>query len=243
MDSRVASFTSEFQLLSDNPSRATMSKKNTKKSEIEAKIEYQHVIGEADKGGFQPVRFTRIKYKLSDDTHIDIRKFQRAPGNDEEDNYEDKFYPTKIGFHFPEREFLKVIKNYTLLPKAYVHPDIIKKSFKLLDDGHYESAVLQAFKCIETKVRSLINAEAEEIGVKLIRKAFHPENGKLTNKNIPLSEREAFANYVAGAFGFYKNPTSHRDIELDHVTAFEKIVVASDLLKTIEKSRTWDIPF
>ena len=48
------------------------------KSEIEAKIEYQEVIGEANPGGYQPVRFTRIKYKASPSAHMDIRQFQRG---------------------------------------------------------------------------------------------------------------------------------------------------------------------
>ena len=225
------------------------SNKNTK-AEIEAKIEYQIVIGEADKGGFQPIRFTRIKYKASNETHIDIRKFQRAPGLDEEDDYEDKFFPTKLGFRFTEKEFVRVVKEYTLMPQTYVHPEIIKKSFKLLESGEYESAVLQAFKCIETRIRKLIKGNAEEIGIKLIRKAFHPENGELTDLNLPISEREAFTNYIAGAFGYYKNPCSHRDVELDYISTFDRIVVASDLLKVvdkaelnIDKSDFGDVPF
>jgi uncharacterized protein (TIGR02391 family) len=203
------------------------------KSEIEAKIEYQKVIGEAKPGDYQPIRFTRVKYKASDQTHIDIRKFQR--GYDDAGN--DVFFPTKIGFRFPEREFSRVIKEYTLLPQTYIHPLIIKKSFALLESGEFESAVLQAFKCIETSIRDKIRAAPEEIGVKLIRKAFNPEKGDLTNYDLPKAEREAFANYIAGAFGFYKNPCSHRDIELDFISAFDRIVVASDLLKIIENSK------
>ncbi len=212
--------------------------KKTNKAEIEAKIEYQKTIGEVDKGGYQPIRFTRVKYKAASDTHIDIRKYQRAPGDYDNEDYEDVFYPTKHGFRFPEREFIRVIKEYTLMPQTYIHPEIIKKSFKLLDSGQYESAVLQAFKCIETKIRRLTNSDAEEVGIKLIRKAFHPETGKLTDYDLPISEREAFSNYIAGAFGFYKNPCSHRDVELDYLSAFDRIVVASDLLKTIQKSDT-----
>ena len=210
--------------------------KASKKAEIEAKIESQSIIGEVSKGGYQPIRFSRIKYKAANDTHIDIRKYQRAPGDYDEGEEDDKFYPTKLGFRFPEREFIRVIKEYTLMPQTYVHPDIVKKSFKLLDGGHFESAVLQAFKCIETRIRKLIQADAEEVGIKLIRKAFHTETGKLTDFDLPISEREAFANYIAGAFGFYKNPCSHRDIELDFVSAFDRIVVASDLLKIIDRA-------
>jgi len=203
------------------------------KNEIEAKIEYQKVIGEVNSGGYQPIRVTRVKYKASAETHIDIRKFQR--GYDDEG--EEKFFPTKIGFRFLEHEFRRVVKKYTLMPETYVHPLIVRKSFNLLNDSQFESAVFQAFKIIETRIREKISADPEDVGVKLIRKAFHPENGPLTDYDLPIAEREAFCNYIAGAFGYYKNPCSHRDVEMDFISAFERIVIASDLLKVIEKSK------
>ena len=203
------------------------------KVEIEAKIEYEEIIGEACSGGYQPIRFTRIKYKASPETHIDIRKFQRGPGEDGED----VFHPTKIGFRFLENELKKIINKYTLLPQTYIHPRIMKKCFSLLEKSEFESAVFQAFKSIETSIREKTGASQDDIGVKLIRKAYHPENGKLTDYNLPKSEREAFANYVAGAFGYYKNPCSHRDVELDFISAFDRIMVASDLLKIIDRSK------
>ena len=203
------------------------------KSEIEAKIEYQVVIGEANPAGYQPIRFARVKYKASPETHIDVRQFQR--GYDDEG--EEKFFPTKKGFRFLESEFRRVVKKYALMPETYVHPLIVKKSFSLLNSGHFESAVLQAFKTIETRIREKINANPEDVGVKLIRKAFNPENGPLTDYDLPKAEREAFCNYIAGAFGYYKNPCSHRDVEMDFISAFDRIVVASDLLKVIEKSK------
>ncbi len=203
------------------------------KAEIEAKIEYTKIIGEIHKGGYKAIRFSRVKYKASNETHIDIRQFQRGFDQDDQEVY----FPTKKGFQFLEYDFNKVIKDYTLLPKTYIHPLIIKKSFSLLENGEYESAVFQAFKVIETNIRMKIKAKPEDIGVKLIRKAFNPENGHLTDYELPKAEREAFANYLAGAFGYYKNPCSHRDIKIDFISAFERIVVASDLLKTIEKSK------
>ncbi len=202
------------------------------KSEIEAKIEYREIIGEANPGGFQPVRFSRIKYKASQETHIDIRRFQR--GYDEDG--EEIFFPTKVGFRFLEREFKRVLRRYALMPETYVHPLIVRKSFQLLSAGQFESAVLQAFKTLETNIREKTNADAEHVGVKLIRKAFHPDNGPLTDLSLPRSEREALCNYVAGAVGYYKNPCSHRDVDMDFQTAFDRIVVASDLLKIIERS-------
>lgn len=201
-------------------------------SEVEAKIEYQCVIGEAKPGGYQPIRFSRIKYKAFPDCHIDIRQFQR--GYDDEG--QEAYFPTKKGFQFPEREFRRVVKEYTLMPESYVHPTIVDRCFSLLNNGKLESAVMQAFKAIETSVRSKIQAKADDVGVKLIRKAFNSENGPLTDRALPKSEREAFCNYIAGAFGYYRNPCSHRDVEMDFQSAFDRIVVASDLLKVIDQS-------
>jgi len=202
------------------------------KSEIEAKIEYQEVIGEVNPGGYQPVRFSRIKYKASPQPHIDIRRFQR--GYDDEG--EEVWFPTKVGFRFPEWDFRRVVREYALMPETYVHPDIVKKSFSLLEANQFESAVLQAFKMIETAVRCHVNAAPEDVGVNLLRKAFHPETGPLANQALPKAEREAFSNYIAGAFAYYKNPCSHRDVKMDFVSAFERLVVASDLLKVVESA-------
>jgi uncharacterized protein (TIGR02391 family) len=202
------------------------------KSEIEAKIEYQELIGEANPGGYRPIRFTRVKYKASPETHIDIRQYQRGY----DDDGEEAFFPTKTGVRFLEREFRRVVEEYVLMPETYVHPLIVKKSFRLLKDGHFESAVLQAFKTIETAIRKRINASAEDVGLNLIRRAFHPDNGPLTDVSLPKPERESLSNYLAGAFGYYKNPSSHRDVDIDFLAAFERIVVASDLLKIVERA-------
>lgn len=200
--------------------------------EDEAKIESQKIIGEAKPGSYRPIRFTRVKYKDNPDPLIDIRVFQRGYN----ESGEEQFYPTKTGIRFLEDEFQRVIKEYTLMPKSYIHPLIYTKSFPLLRQGEYESAVLTAFKLIETSIRKKINANAEDVGVQLIRKAFNADNGPLADKSIPKAEQEAFAHYIAGAFGFYKNPCSHREVNMDFIEAFDRIVVASDLLKTVEKA-------
>ena len=200
-------------------------------------IEFQEIIAEANEGGYQPVRFTRIKYKNNPMVFIDIRVFQRGYSHSEDDDGEEyAYYPTKKGFQIPEREFGKVIKRWTIIPSAYMHPDIMDRSFELMAKRQFESAVLQAYKCIEIKIREITNSSKDEYGVRLIRKSFDPQKGKLTNFDLPVGEREALSNYIAGAYGLYKNPCSHRDVKMSFYEAFEKIVVASNILKIIEES-------
>jgi Protein of unknown function (Hypoth_ymh) len=49
-----------------------------------------------------------------------------------------------------------------------------------------------------------------------MRKAFHEETGPLTDKTTEIAERQARSNLFAGAIGSYKNPHSHRDVNLDN---------------------------
>ncbi|OXX35678.1 MULTISPECIES: TIGR02391 family protein [unclassified Vibrio] len=200
------------------------------KAEIEAKIEFQEEIGETNPGGYQSVKFTRVKYKASPTAHIDIRRFQR--GYDDEG--EEAFYPTKVGFRFSEREFRRVVEKYALMPESYVHPILINKCFSLLKSGEFDSAVIQAFKAIEVFTREKIGASNDIFGERLLKKAFNADDGILTNMNLPKSERCAFLSYITGAFSFYRNSSAHRDLKLDFVSAFDRIAVASDLLKAIE---------
>jgi len=203
---------------------------------IEEKIECQDIIGEAKAGSYQPIRFTRVKYKGSDATYIDIRMYQR--GYDEEG--EDVYYPTKKGFHFPEAEFKKVIERWTILPTSYIHPNIMDKSFELLSIRQFDSAVLQAFKCIEIAIREKCCFSDEDYGISLIRKAFNPQTGTLTNYGVPVAEREAQAHFIAGAYALYKNPCSHKDVKMDFYDAFERIVVASKIMKIVEETTVTD---
>ena len=193
-------------------------------------IEYQEIIAEAKAGSYRPIRFSRIKYKDNPNPLIDIRVFQR--GYDDEG--EEAYFPTKSGFQFPESEFTKVVKTWTILPSSYVHREVMDKSFELLAKRQFESAVLQAFKCVEIRIREKSGSSADDVGVKLIRRAFDPKTGVLTNMSLPVAEREALSNYVAGAYGLYKNPCSHRDVEMEFLEAFERIVIASNILKLVE---------
>jgi len=200
--------------------------------EVEALVEYQHTFGEAKPGSYQPIRFSRIKYKKCPFTHIDIRRYQR--GYDEDGD--EAFFPTKTGFRFPESEFRRVVSDYTLTPETYLHPRVAKRCLPLLKEATLQSAVVEAFKLVEVSVRKRIGASGDEVGLRLLRRAFNPTDGPLTDYGLPAAEREAFANYIAGAYGYYRNPCSHRDVAVDYLSAFVRIVVASDLLWAVERA-------
>ena len=69
----------------------------------------------------------------------------------------------------------------------------------------------------------------------LMRKAFESEKGPLSDTSAPKPEQDALAHLFAGAIGSYKNPHSHRTVNIDAGEAAEMIMLASHLLNIVEK--------
>ena len=118
-----------------------------------------------------------------------------------------------------------------------LHPTLRNKVRPVFLLGDYEIASFKAMKEVEVKVRKLSGLSASLIGTRLMRTAFHPDNGPLTNKELEAGERQARADLFAGAIGSFKNPTSHRPVSYnDPNEASEVIFLADLLLRLLEKN-------
>ena len=71
-----------------------------------------------------------------------------------------------------------------------------------------------------------------------MRAAFDPKSGPLTDMESNKAEREARSALFAGAIGSYKNPQSHRDVNLEHAgEATELILLANHLLRIVDSRK------
>jgi len=150
------------------------------------------------------------------------------------------YVPTRRAQHLRTRADVEAFRKGRILPGDLMPTLFAEKVVPLFRRGDYDVAVLQAFKEVEIAVRKAANFKGagyvdSEIGVPLMRKAFHPDSGALTDKNLIAAEREAEMHLFAGAIGHAKNPPSHRDFAITAQEAARLIIFASYLFDLAER--------
>jgi len=147
----------------------------------------------------------------------------------------DWVFITRRGKQLKKHTNVEALVKANLLPRKSLHPIIAQKVWPSFLAGDYDAAIFQAFKEVEIAVRTAGEYTATDIGVSLMRKAFEKKSGPLTDQASPEPEQEAIAHLFAGAIGLYKNPSSHRHLQLEDITkVVEMIVLASHLLRIVD---------
>lgn len=144
------------------------------------------------------------------------------------------YFVTRRGQKIQTLEDFQAYRKADLLRKHQLHPIIADKVWSIFAQGSYGTAVLEAFKQVEIAVRDAGDYDETDYGTNLMRKAFHADDSKLTDKKQQESEKQARYFLFAGAIGAYKNPSSHREVEFAPEEAAEIIIIASHLLRIVD---------
>jgi uncharacterized protein (TIGR02391 family) len=117
-----------------------------------------------------------------------------------------------------------------------LHPSIAERVRSQFLLGEYELAAFAAMRQVEIRVRDLAGADASDLGVQLMVKAFK-EGGPLRDPNSEGGEQTAMMNLFQGAIGVFKNPPSHRQVDYGDPTLASEVVLLADLLLRIVDTR------
>jgi len=148
---------------------------------------------------------------------------------------DDWYIITRRGQKLKNLTDFKTYNFSNILPSENLGPVLLQKARPAFIRGDNETAILLSFKEVEVRTRTTATLPDTLIGVALMREAFNPKSGPLTDMNLPEAEREAMAHLFAGAIGMFKNPSSHRYVDYkDSKEVAEIIMFANYLLRVID---------
>jgi uncharacterized protein Ymh len=109
---------------------------------------------------------------------------------------------TRRGRQLTTQKEVRRYRHANLLPRQLLHPRIAQKVWSSFLRGDYDTAVFQAFKAVEVRVREASNFPDTEIGVNLMRKAFQPESGTLADRSAPKADQQALSDLFRWGYRF-----------------------------------------
>jgi len=120
-----------------------------------------------------------------------------------------------------------------------IHPLIREASGALYEDGHYTSAIFEAFKAVEARVRDL--TRIDDSGRSLMAAAFGGDGPPLPlnqmNTRSDQDEQEGFKLIFMGAQQGIRNPKAHDVVvQEDADRALDYLALASLLMRRIDDS-------
>jgi hypothetical protein len=118
-----------------------------------------------------------------------LNKGLLAPAAD--DHNGDWVFLTRAAEALQNQADFEVFRKSSLFSPQLLHPRIAQTAWPTFIRGKHDTAVFEAFKEVEVAVRTGCGYDAKVIGVALMRQAFHPENGPLTDKSLPEARGRA----------------------------------------------------
>jgi uncharacterized protein (TIGR02391 family) len=131
----------------------------------------------------------------------------------------------RVATHERPREWLSAERRLGLT----LHPRLEERARRQFVMGEFEAAALLSMREVEIAVRELSGFPDTVVGTDLMNRAFGAD-GPLSDDDAPDAEQQGRQSLYRAAMAVFKNPASHRHVELTDPTQAAEVVLFADLL-------------
>ena len=127
-------------------------------------------------------------------------------------------------------------KNFSSMD---LHPEIVRASAKLFDDGHYANAIEDACKVLDNLVRMRSGID-DKSGTTLMQHVFGTSPSLVFNSltiESERSEQQGMMFLYSGVMLAFRNPRAHQIVQDDPEAALEMIGFISFLCKNLDRAK------
>jgi len=144
---------------------------------------------------------------------------------------------TSEGVKLANRPTFDQFRAAEAFPESSLHPSLQGRIWAAAVRGEFDSAVAQGFKLLEERVRAAGGFKKSDIGVNLMRAAFKPGSGPLTDTAQDGGEQQGYMELFAGAAGAFKNASSHRTVSYSDIREVQQVLMFVSLLLHVIDTR------
>jgi uncharacterized protein (TIGR02391 family) len=143
-----------------------------------------------------------------------------------------EYFVTRKGEEIVSEEDFEAYMQAALFPND-LDAEIMRAVKPLFLRGDYDTAVFRAFKEVEVRVRKKTGL-AKEYGRVLMQKAFGPPGILITGDGTNNDDQSALRELFCGAISFYKNRSSHHEVQFENPReVIDMISFANQLLRIV----------
>jgi hypothetical protein len=120
---------------------------------------------------------------------------------------------------------------------AQFHPRIYRAAWRPFELAQYGPCVAQATQEVEDAVKEATFGNITTTGVELVKEAFDPESGPLSDKEAVAGDNQAICDLFTGFMGRYRNLPPHAVLLLEIKGVARILSVASYLMYIVDERK------
>lgn len=161
---------------------------SSKNSSMLFPSQFCHADPQGHFGAYPALHYKTIATSLMEEWAWLVSNGMLAP---DANHANDKYFITRLGAKVGDRAGIRDYRKALQLPREKLHPLIAERCSAQFLRGEFDTAVFEAYKSLEVRIREAAGFPHSLFGVVMVQKAFDPDEGPIADVEALPAERKS----------------------------------------------------